>query len=831
MLPVPLILLGLAAGAAARGAADERALSFLTARSAADPLVIALGRARRIAARHLAPGDLDDLVLRDRVRSRHGGVTYLYFGQRLGGVGVVGAHWSAAVDPAGRLVGAPPRFVRGLVASASARQPGLAPAEAVLRGAAQLGLAPGGPLERLGGEGGAARRTRFRAPGISRDPVPVELAYLPLSSGELRLVWSLLVRPPDGAHCWRLYVDAQSGALLGRHDRIWRDAYRVYAPPLESPADGSRTLERDPAHPLASPFGWHDEDGDARFERVQTSGNNARVREDANADDRGGFAPAGGGTLTFDFALDLSEEPRRYRAASITNAFYWTNWLHDLHHRYGFDEESGSFQQHAYAGGGTGGDPLLVDVQDGAGRNNARILVPPDGTPGRLELWPFDTRTVTVEHPAEIAGEYGAGRAEFGPQPGSAGPSGVVVQARDPADERGPRTDDGCSPLVNPGEVAGHFALVDRSGRCLFVDKVRNAQEAGARAVLIANHLGDRAFAMGGDGSGITIPALSLGKADADLIRSRLEAGVRVTLAGSVRDPGLDATVLAHEYGHGVSARLTGGPSSVACLDALQSRALGEGWSDWWALALTAKPGAAGPDPRGIASYLTGGHRGIRRFRYSTDPAVNPLVFSDVARSPTPHDRGEIWAGALWDLYWKLVAAHGFAPDPTPGSAGNQRALRLVTDGLRLQPCNPGFLDARDAILRADLLDHGGGERCRLWEAFAARGLGIDAVQGPAHGISVVDGFAVPAECRRCGDVDADARVDLLDGVRLARALAGAPRGLVSPEKCNVVGAADPLDADGDGLPDDCDDRDRAALRAHLAGLIPELPPVCEAAR
>ena len=64
------------------------------------------------------------------------------------------------------------------------------------------------------------------------------------------------------------------------------------------------------------------------------------------------------------------------------------------------------------------------------------------------------------------------------------------------------------------------------------------------------------------------------------------------------------------------------------------------------------------------------------------------------------------------------------------GTGGNNIAMQLVIDGLKLQPCSPGFVDGRDAILAADLLNYGGAHQCLIWEVFANRGLGFSASQG-----------------------------------------------------------------------------------------------------
>ena len=64
--------------------------------------------------------------------------------------------------------------------------------------------------------------------------------------------------------------------------------------------------------------------------------------------------------------------------------------------------------------------------------------------------------------------------------------------------------------------------------------------------------------------------------------------------------------------------------------------------------------------------------------------------------------------------------------------------MQLVTDGMKLQPCNPGFVTGRDAILEADVLNNNGDNRCHIWKAFAKRGLGFGATQGSSN--NVMDG-------------------------------------------------------------------------------------------
>ena len=90
----------------------------------------------------------------------------------------------------------------------------------------------------------------------------------------------------------------------------------------------------------------------------------------------------------------------------------------------------------------------------------------------------------------------------------------------------------------------------------------------------------------------------------------------------------------------------------------------------------------------------------------------------------------------LWDMYWGLIDVHGFNSDVYGDSTtgGNNLAIQLVLDGMKLQPCSPGFVDGRDAILQADQILTGGENECTIWEAFANRGLGFSASPVTADG-------------------------------------------------------------------------------------------------
>src|SRR5690606_35324383 len=109
-------------------------------------------------------------------------------------------------------------------------------------------------------------------------------------------------------------------------------------------------------------------------------------------------------------------------------------------------------------------------------------------------------------------------------------------------------------------------------------------------------------------------------------------------------------------------------------------------------------------------------------------------------------------------------AVHGFDTDFYNGSGGNNISLALVTEALKLQPSNPGFVDGRDAILAADMALYGGENQCAIWDAFARRGLGDSAIQGSSS--SKTDGteaFDLPPNFSSLNVID---EVRLSDGVQ-----------------------------------------------------------------
>jgi extracellular elastinolytic metalloproteinase len=221
------------------------------------------------------------------------------------------------------------------------------------------------------------------------------------------------------------------------------------------------------------------------------------------------------------------------------------------------------------------------------------------------------------------------------------------------------------------------------------------------------------------------------------------------------RDGDFDQQIIYHEYTHGISNRLTGGPANSGALSGFQSGSMGEGWSDFIAIVLTAKPSDTAAQGVGMSPWALGqpaNGQGIRTYRYSTDTTVNPFTANSInSAGGSVHYGGSVWATALWEVYWNLVTAYGFSSNLAggwqPGQGGNKLALQLVLDGMKLQPVNPTFKQARDAILQADVALTGGQNQGLLWSAFAKRGFGFSFNSGTSSSsTTVVQAFDVPGQ-------------------------------------------------------------------------------------
>ncbi|KXN84348.1 Extracellular metalloproteinase NpI [Leucoagaricus sp. SymC.cos] len=208
-----------------------------------------------------------------------------------------------------------------------------------------------------------------------------------------------------------------------------------------------------------------------------------------------------------------------------------------------------------------------------------------------------------------------------------------------------------------------------------------------------------------------------------------------------MRDGALENDIVVHENTHGMTNRMTGGGTG-ACLQTTESGGLGEGWSD--AVAEWTEHNSSAVPDYVMGQYVSNWAPGLRSRSYSTSMTVNPLTYASLKGRTELHGVGEIWANLLHNVYAALVGKYGWSAtsrtDPT-GSEGNVVFLHLLIDALALQPCNPTFLNARDAWIQADTNRYKGMNKCLLWNVFASRGMGVNATS------SYVDDHTVPGNC------------------------------------------------------------------------------------
>ncbi len=607
------------------------------------------------------PDSLDNAVVKRDYVTKHNGLHTTVWEQQVAGISVFEAVLQSHVTAKGELVGIASQFVTDPVTAAEqgtpawaalTQNPPIPMARALAKAAADVGdQVDEAAVRRISEPVGAEMDTKLRAPLLSGDSY-AKLIWLPMNAGSLRLAWQVIFVSKARQEMYLSVVDAQTGQVVVRHNLTCYAApatpvaatYNVFLGESPSPFNPGWQVPNDEQPPLqprtlvtnltaldltASPSGWLDA-ADQFTGAYTTTGNNVDAHADLD-DDNNPDLPRPSSTQdppVFDFLLDLTIQPVTHTNATVVNLFYLNNFMHDKLYELGFTEAAGNFQNNNFGRGGLGNDAVQADALDGAllndfaHRNNANFYPPPDGYPGRMQMYIFD-----------------------GPVPN--------------------------------------------------------------------------------------------------------------------RDGSLDANIVCHEYTHGLSGRLVGAGVGIT---ALQTAGMGEGWSDFYSLALLSKET---DDPHACyqegayASYLLSDltenyYFGIRRYPYSTDMLKNPLTFKDIDPTqadthfgipkspvaydyaPEVHNQGEVWCMMLWEMRANLIDTYGAA-------TGNQLAMQLVTDGMKLGPANPTFVETRDAIVQADEVLTGGANAAEIWTAFAKRGLGYGATAPDSDTtLGVVESYDLP---------------------------------------------------------------------------------------
>lgn len=156
------------------------------------------------------------------------------------------------------------------------------------------------------------------------------------------------------------------------------------------------------------------------------------------------------------------------------------------------------------------------------------------------------------------------------------------------------------------------------------------------------------------------------------------------------RDCAFDAGVIIHEYTHGLSNRLTGGPANSACLNVLEAGGMGEGWGDFMAIAIHVKTTDTRAKNYPLGDWIYNNPAGIRAYLYSTSLTTNPLTYKSTNSLNEVHAIGTLWATVLYEVLWNLIDKYGVTSARTPTFSGKVPtdgrflAMKLVVDAMAL---------------------------------------------------------------------------------------------------------------------------------------------------
>lgn len=714
-------------------------------------------------------------------------------------------------------------FIQNMEIKAPGADASVVAPDAIVQAAMHLGLSL--PLNMIQVEDRFAtdKKRIFSPAGISKQNIEAELVWVSDDDSAIHLAWSISIDTKNSADYWSVKIDAHTGTVINKSNYTRYDnfqlkteknimqntmsengkqesysrgttlfqplpappptvvsaTYNVIPFPFENRFTGSVSMDTDPwkkagAVNNATTHGWHF-DGTNNYN--YTRGNNVYAYNDSlniNAPGRSDTSSTSGNALTFNNTPDFTLQPTAHtnRLFATDNLFYWNNIMHDVSYQYGFDETSGNFQKDnlgrgpsgiVSAAAAAGTDPVQAQAQDGGSLNNANFSTPPDGQSPRMQMYLFsaaNTNILSISAPLSLKGNFGSIESAFSSQNKLIKRGSVTGDLVLYKDDNSGTVNFACMAPVN--NISGKIAVIVRGGPCsMFISKVKNAQNAGAIAVVVIDN-GNGVVSMGGTDNTITIPAIMISATDGAAIKNALNANTLVTATFTVPvqfDGDLDNGIVIHEYTHGISSRLTGGNAGGSgCLT--NNEQGGEGWSDYMALMLTTDWTKAkltdGVLPRRIGTYAfgqaEGSANGIRTYPYSTNMSINPHTYGNVARNMENPERdgqgntvpnatevhyiGEVWCSAIWDVTWAIIQQEGtINPDiyNVAGGGGNVKALQLVMAAMKLQPCSPGFLDARNAILKADEILFNNAHKCSIWTAFAKRGMGYSAVQGSSN--------------------------------------------------------------------------------------------------
>ncbi len=315
----------------------------------------------------LEKSDIQNVLVSDAYQDRHNLVSHIYLNQSVQNIPIFNALAGVHITKDGKVAYANHRFINDAVSKINGTTPTIEAVEAIKFAAQHLEQEFNNValIEMRGNN-----EYLFEAADFTFNEIPVALKFQPVENGQLKLAWDLSLQMRNSSDYWSIRVDAMTGEILDqnnwtvyckveggmfhKHDHscgagqvhkhqssfksasaVAGESYRVFALPAESPIHGDHVLVTEPQNE-ASPWGWHDINGNDEADYFTLRGNNTHTFLDA--DDN--FLPDGDEPvdmdLNFDFPFDSQSEPGGVVDAALVNLFYMNNIMHDLTYQIGF---------------------------------------------------------------------------------------------------------------------------------------------------------------------------------------------------------------------------------------------------------------------------------------------------------------------------------------------------------------------------------------------------------------------------------------------------------------------------------------------------------------
>jgi hypothetical protein len=358
---------------------------------------------------NLTTSDISEIRFTRDARARNSGVTYVSIQQQANGRDVFEAVININVDREGRILNINGELIPRIHSIINTDIPVISEDEA-MEAAARSAMVT------------HARQTRIS-----------NLVFFPINLNEARLAWDVIVEDADTPNVYQTKIDAVDGTVLFRRNQTQYAHGLVYtsdSPDPDTPTGTSNcttnpypacAVDREDVDFDGSDFfpvgddhrdWWNDSTGSADTSTTKSNNVHAKEDRDYDNDDTEGFPTVAGDD--FSFTIDLSQEPTvedatvQNQSAGIVNAFYRVNRIHDIYYSLGFDEAEGNFQSDNFGLGGSGGDPVQVDIQDRLSTStgyiyhcNGAFNTPADGSEPRMTLLLCDNSTPETDDSLE----------------------------------------------------------------------------------------------------------------------------------------------------------------------------------------------------------------------------------------------------------------------------------------------------------------------------------------------------------------------------------------------------------------------------------------------